>query len=95
MDPNVKAVNAVEILDSRGNPTLAVTLDAERRHERPRRGALGCLDRLARSGRAPRRRRRPLWRQGRPEGGRDVNGEIAEAITGSRVSPIWPSSTGR
>ena len=26
MDPNVKALNAVEILDSRGNPTLAVTV---------------------------------------------------------------------
>ena len=26
MDPNVTAVNAVEILDSRGNPTLAVTV---------------------------------------------------------------------
>ncbi|MGA2527758.1 MAG: phosphopyruvate hydratase [Acidimicrobiales bacterium] len=26
MDPNVKGVNAVEILDSRGNPTLAVTI---------------------------------------------------------------------
>ena len=34
-----------EILDSRGNPTVEVDVRLERRQLRPRRGAVGRLDR--------------------------------------------------
>jgi enolase len=71
-----------EILDSRGNPTVEVDRRCSRpwRASRPRRGAVsGRLHRRPRGGRAARRRRRPLRRQGRAQGGRNVNTEIAEA----------------
>ena len=54
-----------EILDSRGNPTVEADVLLESRHDGPRRGALGRLDRLARSDRAARRRHEALPRQGR------------------------------
>ena len=38
---------AREILDSRGNPTVEVEVAAGRRLARPRRGAVGRLDRRA------------------------------------------------
>ena len=59
-----------EILDSRGNPTVEVDVVLEDGSLRPRRGALGRLDRRARGGRAARRRQEALSRQGRAQGGR-------------------------
>jgi enolase len=41
------AVDAREILDSRGNPTVEVDVTLEDGSDGPRRGALGRLDRRA------------------------------------------------
>ena len=62
-------VHARQILDSRGNPDGRGRRDAGGRQHGPRGGAVGRLDRRARSGRAARRRQEPLGRQGRRAGG--------------------------
>ena len=46
-----------QILDSRGNPTVEVEVELDVGRRRPRRGAVGRLDRRARGRRAARRRR--------------------------------------
>ena len=54
-------IHAREIFDSRGNPTVEVEVTLDDGHGRPRGGALGCIDRRARSDREA-RRRPSLWR---------------------------------
>ena len=66
IQPGRRAMTAIvdiiarEILDSRGNPTVEVDVRAGGRLARPRRRAVGRLDRRARGGRAARRRQDPL-----------------------------------
>ncbi len=66
----IASVHARQILDSRGNPTVEVDVVTDDGRARPRRRALGGLDRLARGDRAPRRGLR-LRRQGRAGRGRE------------------------
>ena len=61
-EPTIAGVRAREILDSRGNPTVEAEVVLER-SDRGRGGALGSLDRRARSPRAARRRPSAIWWQ--------------------------------
>ena len=66
----ITRVHGREILDSRGNPTVEVDVTLEGGAFGPRGGAVGRVDRRARSARAARRRQDALRRQGRAQGGR-------------------------
>ena len=86
-------VRAREILDSRGNPTVEVEVDAGRRRHGPRGGALGRLHRRARGGRTARRRQDALRRQGRAEGGR--GGQRRDLWTAGRPRRRGPAPIDR
>ena len=64
----IKDVVGLEIIDSRGNPTVEAEVVLDKRRARPGGGAVGRLDGLARSARAARRRQEALPRQRRREG---------------------------
>ena len=65
----ISRTHARQILDSRGNPTVEVEVDAGIRRHWPGGGALGRLDRRPRGARAA-GRRPGVGRQGRRQGGR-------------------------
>ncbi len=67
----IEYVEAREILDSRGNPTVEVDVVLEDGSERTRSRAVRGVDRRTRGGRASRRRQEALSRQGRPQGRRE------------------------
>ena len=67
----IEYVEAREILDSRGNPTVEVDVVLERRRPRPRRRSLRRQHRRVRGRRAARRRQEALPRQGRAQGRRE------------------------
>ncbi len=88
MDPNVKAVNAVEILDSRGNPTLAVTITlsdgTSARAGVPSGASTGSREAVElRDGDAARYNGKGVLKAVA-----SVNGEIAEAITGRSFADL-------
>jgi enolase len=88
MDPNVKAVNAVEILDSRGNPTLAVTITlsdgTSARAGVPSGASTGSREAVElRDGDAARYNGKGVLKAAA-----SVNGEIAEAITGRSFADL-------
>ena len=56
------SASAVEILDSRSRPTLAVRVVLADGTQAPARGAIGCVDRVAGGGGAAGRRPGPLRR---------------------------------
>ena len=79
-------IHARQILDSRGNPTVEVDVRLDSGALRPRRGALGRLDRRVRGDRAARRRRR-LGRQGRrPRRSRTSTTRSPRRSTGARAT---------
>ena len=61
--------------------------DVGRRRVRARGRAVRGVHRRARGARTARRRHLALRRQGRPQGGRNVNGEIARAVVGTILRP--------
>jgi enolase len=71
-----------EILDSARQSNRRMRRAAGIGHHGPRGGALRRFDRLARSNRAARWRQEPLFRQGRAQGGENINTEISEAMLG-------------
>ena len=93
MNTLIEVVDAREILDSRGNPTVEV--DVVLADGSVGRAAVpsGRLDRRPRGGRAARRRQGPLRRQGRPQRGRQRHRhDRARRSTGS-TPPTRPAST--
>ena len=70
-DTTIAWVDAREILDSRGNPTVEVDVVTEDGSLGPGGRAVRGVDGGARGGRAPGRRQGTLRRQGRPDGGRE------------------------
>ena len=66
--PLIEGVHAREVLDSRGNPTVAVSGRDQFWRRRRSDGAVGRVDRRARSGRVARRRSETLRRQRRAQG---------------------------
>ncbi len=66
----IEELSALEVLDSRGNPTVEVACPAQRRRAGPRPGPERREHRQPRGGRAPRRRQGALRRQGRAPGRR-------------------------
>ena len=89
----IELIDAHEILDSRGNPTVEVVVVARRRRRRPRRRALGRLDGRPRGGRAARRRQGALRRQGRPDGRRQRGRDASRPSCWARTPPTRPPST--
>ena len=88
MDPNVTAVNAVEILDSRGNPTLAVTITLSdgttARAGVPSGASTGSREAVElRDGDAARYNGKGVLKAVA-----SVNGEIAEVITGRNFANL-------
>ena len=70
-DTTIAWVDAREILDSRGNPTVEVDVVTEDGSLGRAAVPSGASDRRPRGGRAAGRRQGPLRRQGRPDGGRE------------------------
>ena len=83
----IELIDAHEILDSRGNPTVEVVVVLGRRRGRPRGRAVGRLHRRPRGGRAARRREGPLRRQGRPQGRRQRHRDHRARRCWSRTRP--------
>jgi enolase len=88
MDPNVKAVKAVEILDSRGNPTLAVTITlgdgTTARAGVPSGASTGSREAVELRDGDPAR----YNGKGVLKAVASVNGEIADAITGRNFADL-------
>ena len=80
-------IDAQEILDSRGNPTVEVEVVLETARSGRAAVPSGRLDRRPRGGRAARRRQGALRRQGRPDGRRPTSSRSsAPALLGEDAS---------
>ena len=70
MARKIAAISALEILDSRGNPTVRVYIGLDNGITTSASVPSG-LDGRERGCRATRRQQKPLWRQGRSQGCRE------------------------
>ena len=102
MTSTIVHVHGRQILDSRGNPTVEVEVGLDSGAVRPRGRAVRRVDRRARGGRAARRRRARLARQGRVEGGRATSTASSPTCSPAwtptdqrELDTRWSTSTGR
>ena len=95
MTTAIDFIDAREILDSRGNPTVEVDVVLDDGSVGRAAVPSGRLDRRPRGGRAARRRQEPLRRQGRPDGRRQRDRRDRARRCSGSTPPTRPASTPR